>query len=311
MAIVEVPKKWLDFRNGLVGPNDVIAIPNEAILASGKPEIGQRNFGARNFTEPALKPLVKLIEWVNPDIEAIDISRAGAKMTKWGIKLQEHLNRYGIKSRALTMMALGLVAAGLVCDLVDGTYARHRRERITDPRLKMILEGQGQADDPEIDADVEAYQCDEAEETAKSLGSGWGIFSTRFTKATNNFARTAKAFVGMEERQVPEQYPLYDPIHSPGASLGRKWLYLATFKPRIELAPGLNIPVQEIVHTWVGMSNLIVTGERLSTLLQPPPPKEERLSPKEKAFAAIRAQRLLPISIMNVASALSLTPKIK
>lgn len=267
-------------------------------------DIGQRNSGYRKISEPLLNPVVKVIEWVDPEIEAIDIGRAGAKITKWGIRLKEHMNRHNISSKELTMLAGGLVIAGLACDLVDGKWARYKRSKLTDENLKRQLEAKGQADDPAIDADLEAFQSEEAGETASHFGSRWGVLATAFSKGTNNFARTVKSVVGMFGVPVPEAYKPWDILRFPGASLGRKLLYVGTFKPRIDLAPGLSIPVQEIVHTWVSISNLVVTAERAGALLKPP--NGYRLSDKEVEFAGVRTERLLPISVLNIVSAINM-----
>lgn len=273
-------------------------------MAVEQKDVGPRNSPYRGLGEALLDPPARAIYHFSPNLEAKDITDVGAKLIKGGIGLQEYLNRHQISSRPLTMISLGMVLTGLSCDLLDGKFARLKRSKMTDEVKKLEDEKEGQAYDPKIDGRIEADQSRQAADTALLLDRKWGVWTAAFSLGTGNLARTAKSVAGMFGVSVPETYKPWDLLHFPGISLGRKWLYFATYCPRLPLTPNIALPVQEVIHLWVGISNLVVTAERLNAILYPD--TKPRLSENEVEFAEVRAWHLGRLSVTNIGMAVDL-----
>lgn len=265
--------------------------------------VGQRNSPFRKLPETVLNPVARLAYAVAPGLEAKHISDAGRGLTEDGIKLQEYVNRneeffkaFKVSTTPMILIAAGIVGVGLSFDLFDGIYARFKRSKMTDENKKLADERIGQSYDPEIDGYIEATQSQESKKTAEILGRRWGARAARFTEATSNLARTAKAIRGaITEVSVPETYKITDPRFW-GTSLGRKILYLATFFPRFK-----GLPVQEFLHFGVGVANVWVASERAGIVFdQSVKPELKKLSQKEIDFAQYRAKRLSILSFKNL-----------
>ncbi len=266
--------------------------------------IGQRNSPYRNKSEDLFGPPVRFVHWLIPGLKAKDVSEWGERAVKGGVRLMEMQHRAKKYSPMLIIIALGLIGGGLSSDLFDGILARLIRSEMCDPEAKLADEREGQVYDPLIDGRLEAFQSKESAETARVLGRPWGVIAAAFSLGTGNLARTAKSVAGWISRKpVPETYPLKDP-RTPGTSIGRKLLYVATVMPRIPLPVLDRFPLQEVIHAGVGVANLWVTGERLSAIFTPPLGSE--LDPKEVDFAGARARHLGALSIRNFAEALSI-----
>lgn len=273
-------------------------------MAVEQKDVGQRNSPYRGLSEVLLGPPVKIFHRLIPGVKAKHITDLGFLLAKGGIELMEKQHRLRKYSPTITKTALGLVAVGLFFDLFDGELARLIRSEMTDNTAKLEDEREGQTYDPERDGALEALQSRESAITAFILGRRWGVKAAILSLITGNFARTAKSLTGAIRRiPVPENYPIFD-LRTPGVSIGRKLLYVATFMPRIPFPILEKFPLQEVIHIGVGISNLWVTGERLKAIIDPP--SVPALSVNEVDFAKFRAYRLGLVNITNIGMALDL-----
>ncbi|MBI2600623.1 hypothetical protein HYW42_01605 [Candidatus Daviesbacteria bacterium] len=237
-----------------------------------------RNSGYRSLAG-FLNPIVEKGQARFPGVKAWHITATGIALTIAGTELEEYQNRRGKHTTSLDLLSGALTVLGVVCDLLDGKWARLARSEMWDPVKREDNEKWGQAIDPAADGVIEAHRAFAGAVTAWHLGDKEGFNAAMRNMESTNRPRTAKAFVGAFGKATPESYPVFDPRFL-GTSLGRKVPnFLSTYVRKLR-----GCPIQFMMDSRVANANDVVTAERLWMVVKP----AKRLNGKEAKHAQAR-----------------------